>query len=231
MNVINQTQELLMACDQRARTDGIMLAEQVLLQSHEILDWLAWLREERYDAAVGEMLGGIRSSLLEVCSYVSVGLARSAILSMRTGIDLVLAYSYFSDHPAEWRHVNATGDGFMLKKDIEAFHQKYTSGYGRRGGVLTQAFGSRLGDSYRILSAHIHGQSTFTISNAGKFVDLVFNSEFMKSIVELHAIATVGMCDFLVSVYGHDPMAIPLSSRYRLQNTLTKGQYQSMFHY
>src|SRR5580704_11348649 len=117
--------------------DGIILGQSCADAASPILAWVKWFRSCRPQSHAKELLDGTEASVLEAVSYVSFGLARAALTAIRTQVDLLLSFTFFREHPAEWRLINWTGDGFKLRSDVLKYHKEMEAG---RGG-----FAERLG--------------------------------------------------------------------------------------
>ncbi len=134
---------------------------------------------------------------------------KRCVLAIRTELDLLLGYTYFYEHHAEWRRVCRTGDGFKLKAELLRYHADFTPGFGSRREVLEQAAPPSLDEIYRKLSAHVHGQSRRSIPKVSEIKDLVWNEAALKEVVEMQAQAAKAMSFFLLAVHGYELTEIP----------------------
>lgn len=211
------------------RGDGVNRIDTIVDQCGELLDWLTWLQIRFPDASAIELVAATRASLLEACAYSSLGLARAAISALRTSVDTILSFTYFSEHHVEWDIVNDTGNGFMLRSHIDAYHKNRSPLFGRRIDLLNRLSDKSLNDLYRIMSAHIHAQSLLTIPRAGRFEDLVANSDVLDSLSELQGETVRATSDYLAAVYATDVMTLPDRCRHRLARTLNAKQHSLFF--
>ena len=194
----------------------------------ELLIWVDFLQAGMPDCSGKALLNGARASMLETIAYIGLGLGRAAILSMRTQIDLLLGFSYFFDHPREWATVNATGNGFKLKGDIIKYHQEKI-GFKNKLTMIEAHETYSLNEVYRILSAHIHGQSPHTLPKAGNFDELLKTPTFCDSLTELQEQVTRGISNFLLVVFLHDSIQAPEQVLVRVKKGLTLEERMAVF--
>jgi hypothetical protein len=198
-------------------------------QYREMFDWLGYFQTEFGGICASELLKGAQAAMLESVAYVGIGLGRAAITSLRTVVDLTLGYLFFCKHPVEWTRLEQTGDGYYLKSDIDKYCQSTIDRFRDRSTPLEQAAGVTLASVYKILSAHVHGQSSSTIPRAGTIVSLVSSRGFLVSICELQNGVVISLSNYLVAACVYDPVDLPSSVRKRLRDTLTPAQYKVVF--
>jgi len=121
----------------------------------------------------------------------------------------LMAYTYFYEHPAEWRRVCQTGDGFKLKAELIRYHSDFTPGFGPRRDVLEIASPPSVDVIYRKLSAHVHGQSAYSIPKILELKDLVWPERALKEVVDMQAQATKALSFLLLAIHGHELTEIP----------------------
>jgi hypothetical protein len=201
--------EFLSAVDSTSKAHGKTLGEQCGANAQRLVEWVHWYRTKRKADWCLDLLTGVEASIREAAGCVVLGLGRGAILAMRTQIDLLLAYTYFHEHPAEWRRVSQTGDGFKLKTELIRYHMELTPGFGPRRDVLETAAPPSLDDVYHKLSAHVHGQSAHSVPKVRELKDLVWTETALKEVVEMQAQASRSMSFFLLAIHGHELAEIP----------------------
>lgn len=195
---------------------------------HELLIWLDFLKTALPQAKAKELLDGTRASMLETMAYIGMGLGRAAISAMRTQIDLLLGFTYFFDHPTEWRRIKETGQGFHLKKELLDYNKKHRN----TGEVYTKIKGTSspdLDQVYQILSAHIHGQSSHTLPSAGTFPELINTPEFCDSLVALQGLISLNLSNYLAAVFLNEDVGIPSEVETRLKNSLQEKIIKDLF--
>jgi hypothetical protein len=197
------------ALEAAAKAHGKPLGEKCGVNAHRLIEWTHWYRTKRKSHWCIDLLSGVEASVREAAGCVALGLGRAAILAIRTEIDLLLAYTYFHEHPAEWRRVCQTGDGFKLKAELIRYHVDFTPGFGTRRDVLETAAPPSLDDVYRKLSAHVHGQSTYSIPKVSELKELVWPEKALEEVVEMQGQAAKALSFFLLAVHGHELTEIP----------------------
>jgi hypothetical protein len=182
--------------------------DQMVVAAQDITDWLQHFRTTGNGTA-NELLDGIQASVLEAVAYSAMGLARSSIGAIRQEIELTLAYTFFKDHPVEWEHVRNTGDGFRLPAEVRNYHREQSRDLARRIDLIDHVLPLSLSKLYRILSAHIHGQSPYTIPRPTDLPSMVKDEAVMESVVEMQRAVSGALSFYLVAVYAKDWMELP----------------------
>ena len=214
--------------DGNARPDQLDRMIETNQACYELLLWVDYLQAGMPDCSGKALLSGARASMLETVAYIGLSLGRAAILSMRTQIDLLLGFSYFFDHPREWEAVCCTGDGFKLKTDILKYHHD-KPGFKKKLSMIEAHEKYSLNEVYRILSAHIHGQSPLTLPKAGCFDELLYTPSFCASLIELQQEVTRGISNFLLVVFLNDNTQSPEDVMARVKRSLTLKERQVVF--
>lgn len=216
--------ELLTKQGDLYREGGEARIRRMHLSQSELLMWIS-----HFEASTGcarPLLSGSRAALAEALSYVGVGLGRAAIASIRTQIDLILSYTYFSDHPREWDLLIETDTGYMLRGDILTYHTKLFPNFSQRL-ALVEAKGT-LGEIYKLLSAHVHAQSSFTAPTAVLPVDLVATTTFLDSVIELQEASVLRLSNYLTALYAAQWQDLPKQVVQRVQ-ALIKPKNKAIF--
>lgn len=208
---------------------GIELATLGEKSSREIMVWLQYFENTYTSTPAKPLLNGTRSALIETIGYISFGLGRAAINSIRTEIDLLLSFSYFCDHPVEWETVTSTGTGFMLRADIYKYYSTNNKQFSQNLEIVEKASGTSLTELYKILSAHIHAQSTYTIPKGNGIKDLIVKAEVVESIVELQEKVALALSNFFVTIYSHKWPEIPHKSVERVRSVLSPKHAKMLF--
>lgn len=187
---------------------GAALTRQVEECSSLVLLWLDYLNLYQRTGTADELLDAFASAIRETSACLALGLVRPALFSMRTQIDLILSWIYFKDHPMEWRQVNNTGDGFKMKKELLDYLANYYDGFGSRYGILKQTSTRTAEDMYRLLSAHIHGQSNPVLPVTDNLSDVVRNEAICKETVLATGDLAEYISDILYATYAAECHAI-----------------------
>jgi hypothetical protein len=208
MSIKAQVTALLDKTSTFTTNHGTEVAASMDASSNLVLHWLPYL--ERHKTGVAdELLGGATSSLMEATACATLGLVRPALFAMRTEVDLILTWLFFKDHRVEWENVNATGDGFKLKKEMFEYFTRYVAGFGERYGLLKQIARRTETDTYRFLSAHIHSQSATTLPEARLLEDVVRDRQTCDELAEIATAVDEYVSDILIAIYIRDWAHLP----------------------
>jgi len=203
--------------------------EKATKACQELLSWTDFLKSLFPECCASELLDGTKSAMLESVAYIGLGLNRAAIGAMRTQIDLLLAFTFFYNHPHEWDSVNKTGSGFQLRSDIDKYHKDTRKGFASSISIIENSEGSSLLNIYRILSAHIHGQSPKTIPKAGQFIELISSDSFLNSLIELQFKVSICTSNYLTAIFLSEGINPPLNIGTRIKEQLTPQQRKTIF--
>lgn len=174
-----------------------------------LINWIDYLSSYHLTEVANSLLKAAGSSLREAAACFSLGMVRPALFSLRSVIDLFLAWLYFKDHPIEWRLVNATGDGFLMKKEVLEYLVIHYKGFKPRLALLKQVKVRREDEPYRLLSAHIHGQSEVVLPVIRNLCDAVKSGADAMEATKVCADVSEYVSDLLVSLYASDWHALP----------------------
>lgn len=174
-----------------------------------LLKWLAYLRTSEQTGCCDEMLISLQSCLVEAAGAIATGLVRYAIFSMRAQIDLTVAWLFYKDHPVEWNAVVASGEGFMLKGELLKHFSTYNGAFSTRLSLLEKSRRRTILDPYRLLSAHIHGQSSLVIPKFKNLKDLVHPIVRCDEAIRLQGEVTEYISDIFISYFGDKWASLP----------------------
>lgn len=222
--------DLSILAQQNCETRGINIAETGEIACRQLLLWLQYLRSSQTTATADCLLDGISSAAGEGIACLTLGLVRPAINSLRLQIDLSLAWLYFKDHPVEWTRVQDTGEGFKLKTELIKYIGESYPKYSTRFGILKDCKTRTLEDPYRLLSAHIHGQSEFALPQVKLPRDIVASPIAQDEAIKLQLECSEYINDVFWSVYANRWASIPDKLRTSLQARFkSPGQSASFF--
>lgn len=196
-----------------------------------MLQWLQYLNGSQRTKVADDLLDGAGSSIRESAACIALGLVRPALFSMRTHIDLLLAWLYFKDHPVEWRTLNETGEGYRLKREILDYLKDNFVGFRNRFSILTEVAERSTIDPYRLLSAHIHAQSAIVMPFANNLSDVVRGEKLSSECALLWRDVVEFVSDILTSVYALKWAAMPDAVKKSVEARLKskKGNYHERF--
>lgn len=171
--------------------------------------WLSYINHNYKTGVANELLEATSSCIRECAAFLSLGMIRPAFFSFRVILDLCLAWLYFKDHPIEWERVNSTGDGFKMKKDVLDYLSGHVDGFSGRHGILKPIAKRKIEDVYRLLSAHIHGQSTPVLPTIDKLSDVVSTKDICFQVLDLAYATSEYINDIFMSVYAKSWHSLP----------------------
>jgi hypothetical protein len=177
--------------------------------SYLLMLWLDHLRSTQLTGNADCLLDGATSAVREGVSCLALGLVRPALNSIRLQIDLVLAWLYFKDHKVEWDRVQETGDGYKLKSDIFKYLCESHKSFNTRFSLLANCKSRTLHDPYRVLSAHIHGQSEPAIPKITMPIDIVASYTLQLQALELQKESAEYLNDILWCINAEHWTRVP----------------------
>lgn len=220
------------ACSKHSGDYGPALLQRQEQALRPLLEWLDYLRTCEATGTADVMLDGVHAAAVEASGCLALGLVRPALLAMRAEIDMVLAWIYFKDHPAEWDLVEQEGEGFKLKRELVAYCETQTSVYPQfkaRFGLLEQSRTRRETDPYRLLSAHLHSQGTKTVPPLGPLASLVCSLTLCEDCVAIQGEVCEYLNDILFSCFADKWGSLPESVRRTTLDRLTDEQRRAFF--
>lgn len=224
-----QVDQYLTAVNSHADKLGAGICEAVYNSSRRLLEGLEYLRVSESTDTAGSLLSGTQGAVVEVAGCLSLGLVRPALFSLRAQVDMLLSWLYFKDHAIEWRHVEETGSGFMLKRDVFTYMETYNTSFKQKFSVLKQVKTRQEEDPYRLLSAHVHSQSSFSVPAVGNLDTLVSDKKQCEECVCLQDEVTEYLCDVIVACYGSKWASLPDSIVEQTRSRLSATQCNVVF--
>ena len=212
------------AVAEHGASTGVNISRGMQVEAQILLDWLNYLRQSETTNVADGLLDGTQGAIVEAMGCLALGLARPALSSLRSEIDMVLAWLYFKDHKVEWNHLRDTGKGFRTKTDVLSYISDHWPGFQTRFKLLAQGHTREEEDPYRLLSAHIHGQTEFTTPRVAPLVDLVVDAGLSGECVKLQHDVTEYVGDVLLALYGDKWAALPNSVKSGLKGRLNAKQ-------
>jgi hypothetical protein len=186
-----------------------------------VILWLQYLRASQATGTANCLLDGIASAIREGVACIALGLVRPSLNSLRLQIDLSLAWLYFKDHPIEWIRIQETGDGFKMKTDLLKYLGDWINLFSTRFGVLRDCKTRTLEDPYRLLSAHIHGQSELALPRVQRLEDIVATPETQDEALKLQQECSEYINDIFWSFFADrwasvpEELRLPLMGRFK----------------
>lgn len=208
---------------------GRPLAGDLEKVSRPILNWLSYLDVSKRTGVADELLDGVHAAMLEACAHISLGMARAAIFSMRSQIDLMLGWAYYKDHAVEWSYLNDSGSQFRLKADVIRYLEDFFPRYKVRFSMLLTKRTRPEDEPYKILSAHIHGQTALTAPKHISLEDVVYPHEACLECIKLQMYVAEYISDVLMALFADNWAALPASLVKAAKERLTGDQLRQFF--
>lgn len=227
---IEQLDELVTLVTSNCETHGDTIVTNAEAASRVELLWLHFLSQTQLTGTADCLLDGAASAIREATACVALGLVRPALCSLRLQIDLSLGWLYFKDHPIEWAKVQATGDGFKMKTELLKYLTDSYDKYGTRFGTLRDCKTRSQDDPYRLLSAHLHGQSEHVLPKVKIPSDIVAPIEAQQEATQLQFECAEFINDVLWSVYADQWKNIPTELRTTLECRFKSDGQRSAFY-
>ncbi len=175
----------------------------------DVLQWLEYLRKSETTGCCNEMLVGIHSAAVEAAGTIAIGLVRSAIFALRGQIDLAIAWLFFKDHPIEWDHMLRTGEQFKLRGEVFDFFSTYKPEFPGRLALLQKHKTRTLDDPYRVLSAHIHVQSTLVMPKFTQLEALIYPEKRCAEALQMQREVSEYISDMFLAYFGDKWASLP----------------------
>jgi hypothetical protein len=227
--VATQLQKLcsLTSSNCQARGEKIIAAGEKA--SNQLLTWIEYLTTTHSTTTATCLLVGAVSAMRETLTCLTLGLVRPALNSMRLQIDLCVAWTYFKDHPIEWNRVQETGDGFKLKAELLRYLAESHPRFSARFNLLKDIKTRIEADPYRLLSAHIHGQSEFVLPDIQQPKDIVGADNLQDEAIVLQANCAEFVSDVFWSLYANYWATIPSDLRAALTPRFKSAAQKAIF--
>ncbi|TWI62454.1 hypothetical protein IQ16_06781 [Bradyrhizobium huanghuaihaiense] len=174
-----------------------------------VLHWISYIRGSELSGNCDNLVDALQGGAIETAGCIAMGLVRPALFSLRSQIDLAVAWLFYKDHPVEWESVVRTGEGFLLKRDVFEHFSKYRNQFSPRLELLDKHKNRKLSDPYRVLSAHIHGQSSLVVPKFRKLHELIYPASRCDEAVKLQAEVAEYISDIFLAYFGDKWASLP----------------------
>lgn len=201
-SVETQLAELGRLCSENCAGRGSNVVSMCEEAARLELLWLGYLTDSQLTGTADCLLEGTRSAIREGASCIALGLVRPALNSLRLQIDLIFGWLYFKDHAVEWGRVQSTGDGFKMKAELLKYFADSYDRFGTRFGILRECKTRTQDDPYRLLSAHIHGQSQYVLPQVQIPSDIVASTVAQDEAVMIQRECSEFITDVLWSIFA-----------------------------
>jgi hypothetical protein len=205
--------------------DGPAAYDEFVKAAAPVLLWVDHF-ERSIPTNCGSLLSGLRSVVAEACACTVMSLARPALGAMRSEVDVALAWVYYSEHPREWRNINASGEGYKLKTELLRVFEAIEPAFKRRFALLKSRRTRSEEDPYRLLSAHVHVQSESVLPSLSTLGDIV-QPGLSEQLARMQGEVSEFVSDLFFSMYAGDWVALPTELTARLRERMaSSAQYQ-----
>lgn len=210
--------------------NGERLLKEMDDASSLIVAWTQHLSFSSKAESTRVLLAGVRSATIEAAASLSLGLARSALFSMRAEIDMALGWLFFRDHPVEWRHNQRNAGEAKLRADVlrylKTFFPQFESRYTL---LLAKDVRTRSKDDpYHVLSAHIHSLNSMTVPSLDKPSSIVSSGKVCDECVVIQREVAEYLNDIFAAVFAESWADFPEMVRQRLQARLSPAQLKKL---
>jgi hypothetical protein len=226
---LEQVTRLTRALNESAKVHGEARVRNSEEAVTSLLLWLNYLEKSEATGCCNEILAGVRAAAVEATGGIALGLVRLAIFAMRSQIDLAVAWLFFKDHPVEWAHVLRTGEQFKLKKEIFSYLTDYQDRFSERLAVLEKCKTRTVTDPYRLLSAHIHGQSLLVMPTFSRLDALVYSEKRCAEAIKLQEEVAEYIGDIFLSCFGSKWASLPPSIVAAVRERLPQEKQPAIF--
>jgi hypothetical protein len=216
-----QCDNLLSDISAHVVAEGPGIVANVAGSAKLLLAWMDYLRNAVATGVADDLLNGAHAAVVEVAGCLAIGLVRPAVFSLRAQIDMLLAWTFFKDHPVEWRHAEWTGNGRLrglVLKDLKL----YIPAFRTRRGLLTKHRQRASADPYRLLSAHVHSQTGVTVPARVDLRTLVESIARCEDAVRLQFEVAEYLSDILVACYADRWIDLPTPVKQQVRARLSE---------
>lgn len=215
-------------------TDLLLAGATVRVQetADSAAEFLLWVRHYEIAATDGtalSLLRGAKAAVIEAAAMCAAGFGRASLGAIRQQIDLMTSYVYFKDHPREWARVTETGDGFMLPSEVRKYHQALQPRLGARLDYLEKRGLDTVNGTYRLLSAHVHGQSELTAPKTGHLREALLSRPLLDEIPQFQLRASLALSNYFVALRAEEWFDLPEEPVRRVSMALTDDQRVQFF--
>ena len=228
-NIRDNVAALVAAASQHGKNIGGDHCRDLRAEADVLLEWLNHLRKSETTGVADTLLDGTQGAIVETIGCLALGLVRPALSSLRSEIDMILGWLYFKDHGVEWNHLRDTGRGFQTKAQVLRYLEDHWPRFRTRFKLLEEEKTRKENDPYRLLSAHIHGQTDFTIPRVSPLAELVADARLCADCVVLQRDVAEYISDVLLALYGDQWMSLPTPVKTDLDERLSAKQRKAFF--
>lgn len=209
---------------QRSEATGATAVKRFESASSLVLSWIDYFANTQSRGVSDELLNSCRASLIEAAACLSLGLVRSSIYAIRLELESFLAWTYFNDHPIEWKSSVLGEVDFPMRKQNLQYLEKYNPGFAKRLALLKSKATRNEKDPYSLLSKFVHGSSPETMPSFDKLTSVVEGEASINACIQLQSDVSEYLSDVAASWLALKWHDIPQAVRADLSARLTQPQ-------
>jgi hypothetical protein len=186
-----------------------------------VLIWIGYLRLSVSRGWADRLLDAAQGTIIEAAGCLSLGLARSAVFSIRAHMELLMAWIYYNDHPVEWAKFEKSGRDYLLHSAILSYLRNNDEKFQNRFRLLITTKTRTTEDPYGVLSIHVHSVSASSGPSIAPLSSLVYRATVCDEVISLWQDVAEYLTDILCSWYGDRWYDFPLEIRKHVEGRLT----------
>jgi hypothetical protein len=210
----SQLADLALRTTANIREHGVAIITKGDEACKPLILWLQYLGDHQLTGTADCLIQATSSAAREGIACLALGLVRPALSSLRAQIDMSLAWLYFKDHPVA-----------ELLKYLGESLTRFTT----RFGLLRNCKTRQLEDPFRLLSAHIHGQSELALPTVQILKDIISAPEVQLEAIELQRECSEFISDVFWCVFGDRWAALPLDLKESLDKRFKSPEQRAAF--
>lgn len=148
------------------------------------------------------------SAAVEATTLVSLGLMRSAVLSLRSHYEFSLMYLYYKDHPVELESAIDLHTQFDLPGEIKKYLKRHYPEFEKRWSVLLAKKTRADDDLYGKLSSVAHGSAVHSLPHAKTPPELIVVPATIAQIVPVFDAVSENISDYCVATFKPNWLSI-----------------------
>ena len=198
--------------------------DECIAATEILMVWMGYLHVTVSKTVADRLLNAAQATIIEVAGSISLGLVRPAIFSIRSQLELLLAWVYFNDHPVEWNNFEKTGRDFPMRAVIVKYLHANGDRFSDRLKILNKVRARKEEDPYGLLSIYVHSISAAAGPLVGQLSTIVQNDDRCRECVTLQKEVAEYLTDILAAWYADRWLDFPPAIKAHLQKRLLPAQ-------
>jgi hypothetical protein len=180
-----QVSNLRLAVTNHANQNKARYLNETTTKGRLVLVWMSYLRLSVSRRWADRLLDAAQGALIEAAGCLSLGLARSAVFSIRAHMELLMAWIYYNDHPVEWAKFEKSGRDYLLHSAILSYLRHNDEKFQERFRLLIKYKARTTEDPYGVLSIHVHSVSASSGPAIAPLSSLVQGAPICDEVISL----------------------------------------------